>query len=133
MYALFQSVHMFVPACKRVRLHERDSTGVKGALYTFASLVALPYYKSLGVGGRDYQVILSLSVSSSASLSFFVSLLRACVLTLFSLCLSCSLLSLKHTNILILVLFLSIFFSSFYSHGRSRGAVYKDTYLYIYI
>ena len=37
--------------------------GVKGALYTFAGLVQLPYYKSLGVSGRDYQIYGSIAVT----------------------------------------------------------------------
>jgi hypothetical protein len=29
--------------------------GVKGTLYAFVNLAALPYYKNLGVSGKDYQ------------------------------------------------------------------------------
>jgi hypothetical protein len=38
-------------------------TGVKGALYTFVGLIQLPYYKALGVGGRDYQIYGSVAVA----------------------------------------------------------------------
>lgn len=37
--------------------------GVKGALYSFNGLVLLPYYKGLGVSGRDYQVYGTISVA----------------------------------------------------------------------
>jgi folate/biopterin transporter len=37
--------------------------GVKGSLYTFTGLIQLPYYKSLGVSGRDYQIYGSVAVT----------------------------------------------------------------------
>jgi len=114
-----------VQACALTRkgLHR----GERGSLYIRQSCRPSVLQEPWCWGQRLSGHILSLSLCSSASLSFFVSLSRACVLSLFSLCLSCSLLSLKHTHTHILVLFLSISFSSFYSHGRSRGAVYKHT------
>ncbi len=43
---------------------KRDlNTGVKGALYTFVGLIQLPYYKALGVGGKDYQIYGSVAVT----------------------------------------------------------------------
>ncbi|EKX44907.1 hypothetical protein GUITHDRAFT_109326 [Guillardia theta CCMP2712] len=45
--------------------------GVKGALYTFTGLVQLPYYKKLGVDGRQYQIYGSIAVTPFAMKGFF--------------------------------------------------------------